>query len=499
MSGNQQQAGPWEPLVFEDYTGGLNTLASRPSIADNELAWCDGFMPVGPGKLRVVPDHGSPIFTAGTGLTISFYDFGNVASTQFCIIVTSDGAVWRVNVGTLAAVNVLAAGTITSLAISTKQIGLSQWGNLYLILVSAQTNGYWFITDTTVYSAGGAAPGGGTMPTGIQGSQAETYQSRVWVLDGASVFFSAPGSPIDFTTASGGGAFTSNDSFLRVAYVNAVQTNGFLYLIADSSINYISNVQTSGSPVVTTFTNQNANAEIGTPYPQSVTTLGSNIALANSFGVHLSYGGQVVKISEKLDGIYNTGSSAGSGVSVARCILYGKRCLVVAVPVLDPFLGSVIKLCLWDEKKWWTCPSSANLVSVGGLEINSVLGAFGSDGTSLYPLFTTLSTATAKVARSKLFGKPGGYMTAKSSNRAWFVASYASPLSPNVTFSTDNETSAASYTFPVTPTGAGQFYVSPPDALSQVGNLLGITISTNAADMTLVSAAIDAVPVGYRG
>jgi hypothetical protein len=90
-------------------------------------------------------------------------------------------------------------------------------------------------------------------------------------------------------------------------------------------------------------------------------------------------------------------------------------------------------------------------------------------------------------------------MTAKASNRAWFVAGYNSAVAPNVTFSADNETGTSSYTFAVTPTSAPQYYVAPPAALSQVGNLLGITISTNAADMTLVSAAIDAVPVGYRG
>ena len=34
-----------------------------------------------------------------------------------------------------------------------------------------------------------------------------------------------------------------------------IQASGFLYQIADSSINVISNVQTAGTPVTTTFNN----------------------------------------------------------------------------------------------------------------------------------------------------------------------------------------------------------------------------------------------------
>ena len=90
------------------------------------------------------------------------------------------------------------------------------------------------------------------MPFGTQGTNVETYQGRVWVFNGPLGQFTAPGSATDFSTADGGGSFTSSDSFLKVAYIQAVQTNGFLFLIADSSMNYISGVATSGSPPTTT-------------------------------------------------------------------------------------------------------------------------------------------------------------------------------------------------------------------------------------------------------
>jgi len=48
------------------------------------------------------------------------------------------------------------------------------------------------------------------------------------------------------------------DSFLRVGFTQLKQTTEFLYLIADSSVELYSGVQTSGVSPITTFTNQNA-------------------------------------------------------------------------------------------------------------------------------------------------------------------------------------------------------------------------------------------------
>ena len=43
---------------------------------------------------------------------------------------------------------------------------------------------------------------------------------------------------------------------------------------------------------------------------------GRNIVFANSFGAHISYGAAVTKISEELDGVYNTVPIANFGTLV---------------------------------------------------------------------------------------------------------------------------------------------------------------------------------------
>jgi hypothetical protein len=340
------------------------------------------------------------------------------------------------------------------------------------------------------------------MPYGIQGTAVETYQSRVWVANGSDVLFTAPESYTDFSTANGGGSFTSNDSFLRVSYIQPRQTNGFLYLIADSSVNYIAGVTTSGSPVTTTFTNQNADPEVGTPYAGTVDVIGSNIIFANAFGAHVSYGGRVTKVSNELDGIYNTVPNfAGLQPSSAKTILFGKKVWMVLIPVIDLVTGlQVNKLFMWDEKKWWSTEQDVSLTYIQHQEIASVITAYGTDGTKIYPLLTTPSTAITKTVKSKLWAKPKGYMTTKSSNRCWLIGQYYQTASPNITFSSDSETSASSITLaPSAPATNGAIYVSPPTALAQNGALLGMTLTTNAADFVLISAAIDAIEVAYRG
>jgi hypothetical protein len=386
------------------------------------------------------------------------------------------------------------------------------------------------ITDAT---GTGATAGISIMPFGVSGTAVESYTSRIWVFLGTLVTFSAPDAPYDFDVSDGAGSFNSFDPFLRAGFVRGVNVNGFLYLLGDSSINYISGVQTSaGTPPITTFTNQNADPETGSRFPDSVQVFNRNIIMANASGIYVSYGGAVTKISDMLDGIYTSVFDfAGLWLSSAKSIIYGKKVYVILVPVIDQVSGQQVnKLFLWDQKKWFTSQQDVTLTFIAGQEIGSVLTAWGTDGTSLYPLFQQPSVNFTKTIQSKLWSAPGNgvaYNDLKSADRIWGLFQYNSSLSPDLEISIDSEKGSEVVDFnfstavtwindfsdpvvwlndsddPVTwfneGTSAAGIVTLPPQAIANNGVLLGMTVSTEAADVTLISLMISPQVAGYLG
>ena len=381
------------------------------------------------------------------------------------------------------------------------------------------------VTDTATDAAGTVS----LMPFGTQGTNVETYQGRVWVFKGPLGQFTAPGSATDFSTADGGGSFTSADSFLKVAYIQAVQTNGFLFLIADTSMNYISGVSTTGTPPTTTFTNSNSDPEVGSPYPAAVTTLGQDILTANSTGVFVSSGGAFVKKSEALDGVFNTVPNFnGVQLSSAKATIFGKRVWMVLVPIVDPVSGATVnQIMMFNGKYWWSSLQDVPLTFISGQEIGSVYTAWGTNGTSIYPLFQTPSSGFKKTAQTRLWDAPIGYDHTKSAVNLFALAQFLGSSDLKYTVTIDNEfgvpQTGASYngspvafswvngagasftwqngssqTFSWAVTGPNIVAVLPPTAVGQVGALTGMTFTTMADDMVLISAALQTEIVGYR-
>jgi len=331
----------------------------------------------------------------------------------------------------------------------------------------------------------------------------------------------------DFATSDGGGNFTSTDSFLRVGFTDLFQANGFLYLIADSSINYISGVQTAGTPPTTTFTNQNANPEVGTPWSNAIDLWGTSLIFANTWGVQISFGSTVQKISEALDGVYTTVFNFGGlALSTAKAIVFGKKIWMVLAPIIDPISNTQVnKLLIWNGKIWWASTQSVALTFINNQEINSVITAYGTNGTAIYPLFQQPSTSFTKTVQSKFWAAPGGYQFIKTINRLWAIFQYIKSATVSVTASIDSEINSSSATYtsptqtilvknasgvtiptknaslvtiPVVSIFAG-IWVLPPTAVGQQGVLLGMTISTTEGDISLLTAMMQSETQMYRG
>lgn len=354
-----------------------------------------------------------------------------------------------------------------------------------------------------------------SMPTGVAGTAIEIFQSRVWVTNGTKILFTAPANGANFSPADGGGVITSTDAFLKQHFVQLRQSSGFLYLFGDSSTNVISNVQTSGSPLSTTFNNLNVDPQVGTPWHDSVLEFGEGLALATTSGIHVVYGGAVKKVSDKLDGIFAAANLPLTGANLpssAVATIFGIRVYILLLPGAVDYLGvSRPLMMVWDGKKFWVASQEVGLTFITTQEVQSQLNAYGTDGTNIFSLFNTASPTLKKIIQGKL--SPGdSYIVTKQALRAYMQIQDNNGSGTDTTFEVDTENTNRSINFSGTNIiqfvnnsgGTIQFINSGSSAINFTapgqailaqnadigGQLLGLTLSTLELDVTLISASL---------
>jgi hypothetical protein len=215
--------------------------------------------------------------------------------------------------------------------------------------------------------------------------------------------------------------FTTTDRFLRASFYNFRQSNGYLYPFGDSSIAVVSNVQTSGSPPSTSFTYQNTDPQIGTRWRDTCQDFSRTTLFANEFSAYGLYGGAVTKITSKLDRIFQNailpttsfptdGQPVFPSAAVANIFDIKVYCLLMEI--INPITALPQKsLLMWNERDWTIATSEVDLNYIGTREIASDLSAWGTDGNSIYELFTTPSPTLPKMMASKLYGSERSLIT----------------------------------------------------------------------------------------
>ena len=351
------------------------------------------------------------------------------------------------------------------------------------------------------------------MPFGVSGTSIETFQSRVWIpsqyasgnnLTGGQFLVSAPGSVTDFATSDGGLQFTSTDSYLKARYTNIKQSNGYLYPIGDSSVSVISNVQTSGSPPVTTFNYQNTDPQTGTNWRDSVALFSRTILMGNPFGIFALYGGAVTKISKKMDNIFNTAvSPANGGVTPTSAVanIFAIKIFLFNMTITDPFTMKPRTVMLaWDEQNWFIVSQSSAFTFIGTQEVTSNLLAWGTDGNSLYPMLNYPSALTTKKLSTKLYGQER-FLIQDLALGVYVQYQDLSPGAQGVSLaSLTVDACHGSYpvpNIPVFPAGAPPYYpVVSIGSGDIVGDNLGLTLTSNSLDFTLSYIGLSHIEVG---
>ena len=355
------------------------------------------------------------------------------------------------------------------------------------------------------------------MPTGVNGNGIETYQSRVFIIDGTNRLTSAANNGTYFAEANGGIIEKSTDSVLRTSYTAVQAANGFVYLLGDSSIFVIANVQsttdTTTNFTTSTYQYSNVDPQTGTGFPESVEVFGRAIVFVNSNGVWALLGNNAQKISGPLDGIFETLDSSTVKPTVAVATIFGIRTLIVCLRAQD-YLGDERNfLCLFAEGKWWVASQETVPSFIATQTTNSNLTAYGTNGTLIYPLFQTPSDTLTKTLQSKLFGGDYGALSYKQVLRMYLQMDPlgADPTEIAATVDTESSSVAVSgfgstITFTNVTGGVLQFQngsggnltwtvinlVTAIDA-QNTGTLIGFTLTSSSADFVL-----ERIGLGYR-
>lgn len=368
------------------------------------------------------------------------------------------------------------------------------------------------MTISPVSGGSGATATVSLMPTGLLGTDIEVYQNRVWLLNNANIQLSAPESPTNWATASGGDSFTATDSVLRVAYTAFCQSSGFLYPIADTSVDVINNVQTS-SGGSTTFNNYNLDPQVGTVWRDSTEVYGRTIILANASGLYGIYGGSAQKISPQLDGVFATINANAFQPSSAVAVVFGVKLFCYLMNCAD-YTGYIrpIIFC-WDGKKWFAASqNNDNIFKIATLNANGEQQCWASDGVSIFQCFTTPTTNIVKIAQTKAWSA-SGFEFNKEAQR---VAIQAENLSGgSITFAITVDTPIGSTSaINLSPVGTIQFVNASGGVINftnsssgsiiwlvnsnqpiwananQTGKTLGLTLTTHASDFIITALSL---------
>ena len=375
--------------IFKKYNGVVNN-SSRVALPEDAWFYLENMQPIGDANVRSVPNISATLVSYGAH-TIYWSQYINVAGNDYLINFSTDGFVYAYNI---------VAGTSAQIGSGLSGGGsrAAQWKNTQLLVIDSSGYYNWPGTGTLTLISGTGVPTSGT--------DIAVAFGRVWIVQGRLITFSGANdySAASFTVANGAGSIAITDPNLRNNIVRLVGQNGYLYVIAATGINAISDVYvpTGASPPTPLFTNLNIQSIIGTDQPASIFAFNQALVFANKYGVWFLNGTNANKISSDIDGTWQylsfTNQISGGQATVNNII-----CNAFLVNrVNDPILGTATVLAMWHDKKWWFANFGA-LTFVTSAIVNNTPTLFGFIGNNLVQCFANTNNPPATVSKTPLW------------------------------------------------------------------------------------------------
>lgn len=375
---------PQEQKVFREF-GGMDTQAYRTSIPDDRFYWLENVMPIGFGNLKAVPAVSAALQSISPDTCYEMFTY-NVSGTDYVAMFCVSGAAYEVKL--------TSPYTKTTIGVAATFSGsgvyATQWNNLGILIVDP-VKGYfdWRVTTPATRTLLDATK---------TGTLIAVYAGRAWIFNNRTVNYTDALSYNSF--AGSGGSFVLNDPTLHAGVTAVAVANNFLYIFGANSINVISDVRVVGG--VALFSNVNIQSSVATGFPLAVFPYYRAVFFPSNYGFYSLYGSTPQKVSDQLDGVFqliDTTMPISGGAVLISSIL----CAAFMFTYNDPALGARPLVAIFFNDKWFVSTQGASLKSIVAATVNGVPLLFGTDGTSLFQLFSSTTAAISTKIQTKLF------------------------------------------------------------------------------------------------
>ena len=331
-------------------------------------------------------------------------------------------------------------------------------------------------------------------------SDVSSFQGRVWLSQGRTVFYSAAGQYNDFISISAGNVQITDDT-LHSNISALISANNFLYVFGDDSINVFSDVRvtTTGN---TLFTNTNVSASTGSVYYDGIFPYFRSLLFINDYGIFALIGATVSKISDALDGVFPL-IDFSQPISGGQVLVNNILCAAFNVYYNDPVAGTrPIQLVFFDKK--WFVTSQGTLKHVTPVSTAKKLYLYGTGNTNLLSLYSDNTSSINTTIKSALWPMQDTIRTKQALKFGIEVTSNTTAVL-NVTVDSETNTSPTyvvsntiywtnnlgatipwiNSSFATIPWAGGSGYQLYKSDAQQYGKYLGLTITSSQPSFTL--------------
>ena len=262
------------------------------------------------------------------------------------------------------------------------------------VVVTNPGSGY--TSNPTVSFSGGGGNGAAALAIATIDPNVDlaTFQGRLWVAQGRTVFFSAAGTYNDFTSVSAGNINLADDT-LHSTIDALISANNFLYVFGENSINVFSDVRVT-STGSTLFTNTNVSASVGSRRINTIFPYFRSLLFMNDYGIYALVGATTSKLSDALDGIFPL-IDFTYPVSGGQVLINNILCAAFNFYFNDPSQGLRPVQAVFFDKKWFltsqgTTKLTSSVATAGGVKL------YATNGTNLALLYSdTLSDIPSRL------------------------------------------------------------------------------------------------------